>query len=158
MSMIAPIIVAALMTSYYLCKILLIKFFNSFSDNQWKETLTNAFTFEQKWRNSIRNRFFNAQFNYCPLIWMLHSHCNHDKIKYLNERCLQLIYNDKTLLIQRAFTKKWIGFYPPKNQINAMGWLLLVWSLFPFFTFLLQMNKWNLAIPLDAKVRQNQCI
>ena len=41
------------------------------------------------------NSFFNAQFNYCPLIWMLHSGSNNSKIKHLHERCLRLIYNDK---------------------------------------------------------------
>ena len=38
---------------------------------------------------------FNAQFNYCPLIWMLHSRSNNNKIKHLHERCLRLIYNEK---------------------------------------------------------------
>ena len=41
------------------------------------------------------NAFFNAQFNYCPLIWMLHSRQNNNKIKHLHERCLRLIHNDK---------------------------------------------------------------
>ena len=41
------------------------------------------------------NSFFNAQFNYCPLIWMLHSRCNNSSIRHLHERCLRLAYNDK---------------------------------------------------------------
>ena len=41
------------------------------------------------------NSFFNAQFNHCHLIWMLHSHKNNNKIKHLHERCLRLIYSDK---------------------------------------------------------------
>ena len=41
------------------------------------------------------NSFFNAQFNYCPLIWMLHSRKNNNKIKHLHERCLRLIYSNK---------------------------------------------------------------
>ena len=41
------------------------------------------------------NSFFNAQFNYCPLIWMLHSRKNNNKIKHLHERCLRLNYRDK---------------------------------------------------------------
>ena len=43
----------------------------------------------------VMNSFFNAQFNYCPLIWMLHSRKNNNKIKYLHERCLRLFYSDK---------------------------------------------------------------
>ena len=41
------------------------------------------------------NSFFNAQFNYCPLIWMLHSRCNNSSIRHLHERCLRLAYSDK---------------------------------------------------------------
>ena len=41
------------------------------------------------------NSFFNVQLNYCPLIWMLHSRCNNNKIEHLHERCLRLIYCDK---------------------------------------------------------------
>ena len=47
-------------------------------------------------RKLLLNAFFNAQFNYCPLIWMLHNRCNNNKIKYFHGRCLQLIYNDKS--------------------------------------------------------------
>ena len=32
---------------------------------------------------------------YCPLIWMLHSRQNNNKIKHLHEKCLRLIHNDK---------------------------------------------------------------
>ena len=37
-------------------------------------------------RKVLMNAFFNAQFNYCPLIWMLHSRQNNNKIKHLHER------------------------------------------------------------------------
>ena len=43
----------------------------------------------------LLNSFFNAQFNYCPLVWMLHSRSNNNKIKYLHERCLRIVYQDK---------------------------------------------------------------
>ena len=44
----------------------------------------------------LMNAFFDSQFNYCPLIWMFHS-CNlNNKINRLYERCLRVIYNDKT--------------------------------------------------------------
>ena len=43
----------------------------------------------------LMNSFFNAQFNYCPLIWMLHNRSNNNKIKQLHERCLRIIYSDK---------------------------------------------------------------
>ena len=37
-------------------------------------------------RKVLMNAFFNAQFCYCPLIWMLHSCQNNNKIKHLHER------------------------------------------------------------------------
>ena len=43
----------------------------------------------------LMNAFFNAQFNYYPLNWMLHSRHNNNKIKHLHEKCLHLIHNDK---------------------------------------------------------------
>ena len=50
-------------------------------------------TLEEK--KTAMNSFFNAQFNYRPLIWMLHSRKNDSKIKHLHERFLRLIYSDK---------------------------------------------------------------
>ena len=47
-----------------------------------------------KWKLPL-NTFFSAQFNYCPLIPMLHSRCNNNKFKYLHKRCFQFVYNDK---------------------------------------------------------------
>ena len=46
-------------------------------------------------RKVLMSAFFNAQFRYCPLIWMLHSRQNNNKIKHLPERCLRLIHNNK---------------------------------------------------------------
>ena len=35
-----------------------------------------------------------AQFNYCPLVWMLHSRRLNKKINRLHERCLRVVYNN----------------------------------------------------------------
>ena len=51
------------------------------------------------------NSFFNAQFNYCPLIWMLHSRSNNNKIKHLHERCLHFIYNNKQSSYEQLLIK-----------------------------------------------------
>ena len=53
----------------------------------------------------LMNSFFNAQFNYCPLIWMLHSRRNNNIIRNLHERCLRLIYNDKNSSYEELITK-----------------------------------------------------
>ena len=57
------------------------------------------------WPSILMNSFFNAQFNYSPLIRMLHSRRNNNIIKNLHERCLRLIYNDKNLSYERFLTK-----------------------------------------------------
>ena len=41
------------------------------------------------------NAFFSSQFSYCPLVWMFHSRKLNNKINFLHERCLRLIYDDK---------------------------------------------------------------
>ena len=40
----------------------------------------------EKKKKTVMNSFFNAQVNYCPLIWMLDSHKNNTKIKLPFER------------------------------------------------------------------------
>ena len=51
------------------------------------------------------NAFFNAQFNYCPLIWMLYSRQNNNKFKHLHERCLRLIHIDKLSSYEEVLEK-----------------------------------------------------
>ena len=47
-------------------------------------------------RRILVNAFFDSQFNCCPHIWMFHSRNLNNKINRLHERCLRVIYNDKT--------------------------------------------------------------
>ena len=55
-------------------------------------------------RKTQINSFSNAHFNYCPLIWMLHSRWNKNAIKNLHERYLRLICNDKNSSYEELFT------------------------------------------------------
>ena len=66
-------------------------------------------------RKVLMNAFFNAQFNYCPLIWMLHSRQNNNKIKHLHERCLRLIHNDKLSSYEELLEKDWAVSIHHKN-------------------------------------------
>ena len=43
------------------------------------------------------NAFSKAQLSYCLLVWMRHSCLMNSKIDRQHERCLRIIYNDKTL-------------------------------------------------------------
>ena len=42
------------------------------------------------------NSFFTSQFNNCPLTWMCHSRTKNSRINRLHERCLRVVYSDKT--------------------------------------------------------------
>ena len=42
-------------------------------------------------RKLLMNAFFKAQFNYYPLVWMLHSHALNNNINRLQERCLHVV-------------------------------------------------------------------
>ena len=44
-------------------------------------------------RHILMNSFFTSLFNYCPLVWVLHSH-SINKIIRLYERVLCIVYND----------------------------------------------------------------
>ena len=65
--------------------------------------VTLYITLEKK--KIVMNFFFNAQFSYCPLIWMLHSRKNNNKNKHLHEPCLRLICSDKKFSYENLLEK-----------------------------------------------------
>ena len=54
--------------------------------------LSNFMSFKQT--RILLNTFIKFQFEYCPLIWMLHSRRENNKINHLHERSLRIIYKD----------------------------------------------------------------
>ena len=60
---------------------------------------------ESSKKKFLTNAFFNTQFNYFPLIWMLCSRQNNNKIKHLHERCRRLIHNDKLASYEELLEK-----------------------------------------------------
>ena len=56
-------------------------------------------------RRILINAFFNSQFNYCPVIWMCHRRALNNKINRLHERCLHIIYNDKSSTFKELLEK-----------------------------------------------------
>ena len=56
-------------------------------------------------RSMLLNAFFNPQFTYYPVIWMCYSHVLNNKINRLHERCLCIIYNDKTSTFKELLEK-----------------------------------------------------
>ena len=52
-------------------------------------------------RKLLMNSFFTSYFNYCPLTWMCHSRAMNNKINRLQERCLHIMYSDKTSFFEK---------------------------------------------------------
>ena len=44
-------------------------------------------------RRIVMKTFIESQFNYCPLIWMLHSRTINNKINRLHEKALRIVYS-----------------------------------------------------------------
>ena len=68
-----------------------------------------------KKRKFLRISFFNPQFNYCPLIWILHSWSNNNKIKHFHEHRFPLIYNDKKSSYEELLIKDGTVFIHHRN-------------------------------------------
>ena len=75
-------------------------------------------------RRILMNGFFKSQFNYCTLVWMCHSRINNAKINRLHERCLRIIYNDKTSLFENLLEKN------GSVSINNRNFLVLATEMF----------------------------
>ena len=43
---------------------------------------------------TLMKTFIESQFNYCPLIWMLHSRTLNNKINRIHERAMRIVYSD----------------------------------------------------------------
>ena len=54
-----------------------------------------CFTYKISEKEFINEFLFIEQFNFCPIVWMIHNHFNNNKGKYSHETCPQLIYNYK---------------------------------------------------------------
>ena len=53
---------------------------------------------KKKKKKPLMNSFFKAQHNYCPLIGMLHSRSNNNKIKHLQECSIGIVYEKQVIL------------------------------------------------------------
>ena len=45
-------------------------------------------------RRALMKAFIESQFNYCPLIWILHSRTLNNKINRIYERALRTVHSD----------------------------------------------------------------
>ena len=67
----------------------------------------------------LMNSFFNSQFSYCPLIWMFHSRITNNKINRLHEKCMRLIYGDKTSSFEELEQDKSVSIHTRNLQMLA---------------------------------------
>ena len=44
----------------------------------------------------IMKAFINAQFGYCPLVWMFHSRTLNNRINKIHERALRIVFKDNS--------------------------------------------------------------
>ena len=65
-------------------------------------TLVRATPYMSAAKKKILMNSFNAQFNYCSLIWMLHSRGNNNILRNLHDRCPRIIYNSKKLILRNV--------------------------------------------------------
>ena len=66
-------------------------------------------------KKKLVSSFFNSQFNYCPLIWMFHSRIINNKINRLHERCLRLLYGNKSSSFQKLLQQ---NLFCLKSSVN----------------------------------------
>ena len=67
----------------------------------------------EKQQSSWINSLMHSLINHCPFIWMLLSHKNNSKIKTLHEKCLQLIYSHKKIILWKSFSKNQFSLHTP---------------------------------------------
>ena len=78
------------------------------------------------------NLFFNSQFGYCPLIWMFHNRIMNNKINRLHERCMRLIYADKTSSFEEQLEQvKSISIHTRNLQMLAIEMIKVYRSTYP---------------------------
>ena len=97
------------------------------------------------------NSFFTAQFGYCPLVWMFCSRTINNKINKLHERCLRLIYNDKSSTYQELLMcDRSVTIHQRNLQILALEMFKVLKNLTPEI-----MNEvFPLKTPLNYELRR----
>ena len=90
--------------------------------------------------------FIESQFNYCSLIWMLHSRTMNNKINHLHERSLRILYSDQSSTFEELLERdKTFSIHHKNVQSLAIEIYKFVNDLSPEImdsVFNLKQNNW----------------
>ena len=81
------------------------------ANNKLRALVRAVRTCHSKKKKLLMSSSFNAQFNFCPLILVLHSRSNKTKIKHRHERRLRLQW--QAVILQRTFNNRWYDLCAP---------------------------------------------
>ena len=96
--------------------------------------------------------FIESQFNYCPLIWMLHSRTLNNKINLIHERALRTVYSDYNSFFNQLLEKDGSFTIHQRNvQSLAIEIYKYLHDLSP--AILSEVFKVNETIPFDLRMR-----
>ena len=56
-------------------------------------------------RHILMKSLIMSQFNYCPLIWMMHNRSLNNKINHIHKRALRIVYNDYSSTFENFLNK-----------------------------------------------------
>ena len=99
-------------------------------------------------RKLVMNFFFISQFNYCPLVQMCHSRLMNNKINRLHEKCLCIVYSEKTSSFKELLDKDGSVTIQARNlQVLATEMFKIYRNLSPNVVaeiFCVRRNNYNL--------------
>ena len=98
-------------------------------------------------RKLLMNSFFISQY-YCPFLWMCHICLVNNKINQLHEKCLRIVYSDKTSSFEELLDKDWSVTIHKRNlQVLATEMFKVYRNLLPNIVaeiFRIGRNNFNL--------------
>ena len=101
---------------------------------------------------NLMKAFIESQFNYCPLIWMLHSRTLNNKINRIHERALRTVYSDYNSSFNELLDKDGSLTIHQRNvQSLAIEIFKYLHGLSP--AILSKVFKVNETIPYDLRMR-----
>ena len=105
-------------------------------------------------RRTLMKAFIESQFNYCPLIWMLHSKTLNNKINRIHERALRTVYSDYNSSFNELLDKDKDGSFSI-HQRNVQSLAIEIYKYLHGLSpaILSEVFKVNETIPYDLRMR-----